>query len=461
MITGTLQEIARILRGELSGEDRSFLGVSTDSRSLEAGQLFVALTGPNFDAHDFLPAAAEKGAAGAVVSAARNGDLPRVRVPDTLRALGALAAQWRSRFDPVVVGVTGSAGKTTVKEMIAAILSRSGPTLVTRGNLNNEIGVPLTLFRMSASHQGAVIEMGANHAGEIGRLADMARPGIGVITLAGAAHLEGFGSVEGVARAKAELYEALPGDGTAVINADDCYARLWREIAAPRSIVTFGLGPGADFTARDITRAAEGETGTKFRLVCPAGEADVSLGLPGLHNVMNALAAAAAAVSAGATLDDVAAGLGTTQTVPGRMQLCDGVAGCRIIDDTYNANPGSVRAALDYLTDLEGTPWAILGDMGELGGQASRLHREVGEYAKSVGVERLFVLGPLSRMVADGFGPGAECFTDVSSLLSAVRPALAGHVNLLVKGSRSMGMERVVQGLVATDEPRVARGGGN
>jgi UDP-N-acetylmuramoyl-tripeptide--D-alanyl-D-alanine ligase len=461
MIRGTLREVASVLRGELTGEDRSFLGVSTDSRTLEAGQLFVALVGPNFDGHDFLNAAADRGAAGAVVSVARNGDLPCVRVPDTLNALGALAAHWRSRFDPVVVGVTGSAGKTTVKEMIAAILSRGGPVLVTRGNLNNEIGVPLTLFRLSATHRGAVIEMGANHAGEIGRLAEMARPGVGVITLAGAAHLEGFGSVAGVARAKAELFEALPSDGTAVINADDCYARLWREIASPRSVVTFGLGPGSDFTARNIRAAGEGNTGSDFRLACPVGEIDAHIGLPGLHNVMNALAAAAAAIAAGATLEDVAAGLANTAPVSGRMQIRAGQAGSRIIDDTYNANPGAVRVALDYLADLDGRPWAILGDMGELGEHSGRLHREVGEYARSVGVEKLYVIGPLARQIAEGFGAGAESFADVHSLLVAVRPGLDQQVNVLVKGSRSMGMERVVQGLVAQDEARVASGGGS
>jgi UDP-N-acetylmuramoyl-tripeptide--D-alanyl-D-alanine ligase len=384
-----------------------------------------------------------------------------VQVPDTLSSLGALAANWRCRFEPVVVGVTGSAGKTTVKEMIAAILSRAGPVLVTRGNLNNEIGVPLTLFRLSDEHHAAVVEMGANHPGEIARLATMAGPSIGVLTLAGAAHLEGFGSVEGVAHAKAELFEALPPNGTAIVNADDCYARLWRDIAAPRPVVTFGLGPGADFTARNIRREAAGAPGSRFELVSPTGDIEVSLSLPGVHNVVNALAAAAAAVTAGASLGDVADGLGGAQTVPGRMEIRTGRSGCRVIDDTYNANPGSVRAALDYLTELEGTPWAVLGDMGELGEQASQLHREVGEYARSVGVERLFVIGPLSRQVAVGFGSGAEAFADVASLLVAVRSRLDEEVNVLVKGSRAMGMERVARGLLAEDEPRVARGAGH
>ena len=461
MITGTLREVAGILRGELSGEDSCFLGVSTDTRTLEAGQLFVALIGPNFDGHDFLLAAADRGAAGALVSVAQDGALPSVRVPDTLSALGALAADWRCRFDPVLVGVTGSAGKTTVKEMIAAILSQAGAVLVTKGNLNNEIGVPLTLFGLSEGHHAAVIEMGANHPGEIARLAAMARPDIGVITLAGAAHLEGCGSVEGVARAKAELFEALPSTGTAIVNADDCYARLWRDIAAPRPIVTFGLGPSADFTARNIRRPANGAPGSRFELISPAGEIEVSLNLPGVHNVMNALAAAAAAVTAGASLGDVARGLGGARAVPGRMEIHTGRCGCRVIDDTYNANPGSVRAALDYLTELEGTPWAVLGDMGELGEQAGRLHKEVGEYARSVGVKRLFVIGPLSRKLAEGFGSGAEAFADIASLLAAVGAQLDEDVNVLVKGSRAMGMERVAEALLDADEPRVAGGGGH
>lgn len=460
MISGSLREAAVILRGELAGEDRSYLGVCTDTRQVEAGQLFVALKGPRFDGHEYVSVAAEQGAAGAVVSAQEFDGLPCIRVPDTLRALGELARDWRSRFELDVVGVTGSAGKTTVKEMIAAILGTRGPALVTRGNLNNEIGVPLTIFGLSGRYRAAVVEMGANHADEIRRLAIIAQPTIGVVTLAGAAHLEGFGSIEAVARAKGELFESLPEDGVAVINVDDCYAGLWRRLAGGRKVLTFGLGPGADFTARNITERVDDDPQIRFTLMSPKGEVPINLTLAGRHNVTNALAAAAAAIAAGASLDDVRKGLRCMSAVDGRMALLRGAANCRVIDDTYNANPGSMRAALDFLTGLEGLPWAILGDMGELGEQSHELHAEVGDYARSVGVEKLFVVGRLGRVLADHFGTGAESFSDIASLIDAVRPRLSDDVNVLVKGSRSMGMERVVAGLTApAEDPRAAEGG--
>ncbi len=458
MITGTLQQAATVLRGELQGEDRSFMGVSTDTRALEAGQLFFALVGPRYDGHDFLAKAADCGAAGAVVSRGATTRLPCVRVPDTLRSLGELATDWRRRFDLPVVGVTGSAGKTTVKEMIAAILGEIGPLLVTKGNLNNEIGVPLTLFRLAGRHRFAVIEMGANHPGEIACLAKMARPAIGIVTLAGAAHLEGFGTIEGVARAKGELFSALPEDGVAVINSDDCYASLWRKMAGSRRVVTFGLGPGADFSARDIRLEVDNGPCVEFRLTSPVGEAPVSVPLAGRHNVANALAAAAAASAAGADLAHIRAGLARTPGVKGRMQLTGGPGGCRIIDDTYNANPGSVRAALEFLTGLEGKAWAVLGDMGELGPQAGRLHAEIGSYARSIGVERLFAVGPLSRETVASFGGGAQGFADVDSLARTLRPLLRADINLLIKGSRSMGMERIVDALAAPVPDRTAEG---
>ena len=459
MITGTLRETAMALRGELAGEDRAFLGVSTDSRTLESGQLFFALVGPHFDGHEFLAAAADRGAAGAVVSRSAADELPCIRVPDTLRGLGDLAGHWRQRFDIPLVGVTGSAGKTTVKEMIAGILAESRVTLVTQGNLNNEIGVPLTLFGLAARHQAAIIEMGANHAGEIGRLASIARPSVGVVTLAGAAHLEGFGSIEGVARAKGELFTSLPEDGVAVINVDDCYAGLWRRMAEPRQIVGFGLGPGADYTARELSMEVDGAPHIRFRLVCPLGETLVSIPLAGRHNVTNALAAAAAAAATGASLEDIRAGLAKTPGVQGRMQLKPGLAGCRIIDDTYNANPGSMRAALDFLCALGGRPWAAMGDMGELGERAVRLHAEIGDYARSVGVERLFTVGRLAEAAAASFGAGSETFTDVESMVRRLRSQLKADVNLLVKGSRSAAMERVVTALLEDKTPQAAEGG--
>ena len=445
MISGRLQELAILLRAELTGDDGAFLGVSTDTRKLEAGQLFVALRGPRFDGHKFLNEAADRGAAAALVSTASDVAIRQVRVPDTLRALGELAADWRRRFDIPVIGVTGSFGKTTVKEMVASILSRRGPLMVTRGNLNNEIGVPLTLFGLAGNHQSAVIEMGANHAGEIARLCALAAPEIGLVTTAGACHLEGFGSLEGVARAKGEIFESLPADGIAVINADDSYAALWRQLAAGRRVVTFGLGPGSEFTARNVRQTEAGEI--SFVLVCPAGEADVRLALAGRHNVMNALAAAAAAAQIGAGLEHMVDGFGAVAPVSGRMQLLRSCAGGRLIDDSYNASPRAVRAAIEYLCELPGRPWAVLGDMGELGDDGPRLHAEVGRYASEAGVERLFAIGRLSEQTVAAFGSGARLFHDAASLGAAVREDLGPDVNVLVKGSRMMRMEQVVEAL--------------
>lgn len=455
MIRGRLGEAAAWAGGVLEGEDREFAGVSTDTRRLEAGELFVALEGPNFDGHEFLATAAERGAAGAVVARAVESPLAHIRVPDTLAALGAIAAAWRVACAPTVVGVTGSSGKTTVKELIASILSRVDETLVTRGNLNNEVGVPLTLFRLSPRHRYAVIEMGANHVGEIARLAAIARPDVGLITMAGPSHLEGFGSLDGVARGKGEMFEALGEGGTAILNADDAFAGFWRPLCAPARVLTFGLGADADVTARDVEAGAE--PGTRFRLVTPAGTVDVELPLPGRHNVMNALAAAAAALAAGAGLADIAAGLAAVQGVAGRLIFKAGLRGCRIIDDTYNANPAAVRAALDVLVGLPGRPWAVLGDMGELGPGGPGMHREIGARARASGVERLFAVGPLSRETAAAFGEGAMHFEDAASLAGHLAQALAGDVNVLVKGSRMMRLERVVETLTGPlDEDRAA-----
>ena len=447
MIRGRLSDAAADLGAPLDGPDTEFTGVSTDTRQVNPGQLFVALSGPNFDAHKFLDVAAARGAAGAVVSADARSGLPHIRVPDTLTALGGLAASWRRRFEPVVVGVTGSSGKTTVKEMLAAILSDRDETLVTHGNLNNEIGVPLTLFRLGASHRHAVIEMGANHSGEIARLAAIARPNVGIVTMAGASHLEGFGSLDGVAHAKGEMFEALGREGTAIVNADDAYAELWAELAGTARVFRFGLGEDADFSARRIEAAGPGYA---FELVMPGGSVDVRLSLPGRHNIMNALAAAAGAFAAGAEPANIQRGLAGARPTAGRLCVATGPRGATILDDTYNANPASVRAAIDYLTGLPGRHWAVLGDMGELGNTAPGLHRQIGDYAREKGVERLFVLGDLSRETAAAFGPEAVHFAGLETLGSTLKEALAGDVNLLVKGSRMMRLERLVQTLQET-----------
>ncbi len=438
-----LAEAAALLDAECRGSEAELRGVSTDTRALQPGALFVALRGPNFDGHAFVDAARQAGAAAAMVEHFVPGGLPQLRVPDTGRALGALAAHWRGRFQIPVVGVTGSNGKTTVKEMLAAILARRGAVLATRGNLNNDIGVPLTLFGLDARHRGAVIEMGANHAGEIARLARLARPSVGVVTNAGAAHLEGFGSVQGVARAKGELFEALPADAVAVVNADDAHAALWLQLAAGRTVLRFGLEAVAEVHAQWQAQA----DGTAMHLSAPQGETRLRLALPGRHNVMNALAAAAAALAAGATLDDVRAGLDGFTGVAGRLQLRTGRGGMRLLDDSYNANPDSLAAGLEVLAGLPGRRWLVLGDMGELGPGAHALHVRAGALARACDVERLFACGPLAAAAAEGFGAGALAFDSQEALIAALQESVSDQVVALVKGSRRMHMERVVAAL--------------
>jgi UDP-N-acetylmuramoyl-tripeptide--D-alanyl-D-alanine ligase len=446
----TLAEFARLCGGRLSGADAPFSDVVSDSRTLAAGQLFVALSGPKFDGNDFVAAAHAAGAAGAVVSAAQPATLPQIVVRDTQAALEQAARAWRAHFGGPLIGVAGSNGKTTAKEMTAAILAQAGETLATRGNLNNHIGVPLTLLRLTPAHRFAVIEMGANRAGEVAALVALARPSVGLITNAGAEHLEGFGSLEGVARAEGEMVAGLSDAATAVINADDAFAGLWRRSTLAR-VVTFGVRTRADFSASDV-QATVGEAGfrTQFRLNAPQGSAAIELALGGAHNVANALAAAAAAASAGATLEHIAAGLATVRAVPGRLQFKQTRGGAWLIDDSYNANPSSVRAAIEVLAGLSGRKWLVLGDMGELGEFATEAHSSIGEFARAQGIERLYASGALMARAVESFGAGARWYPDTTALTAALSEALAGAgpaVRLLVKGSRFNRLERVVDAL--------------
>ena len=443
MMTLALSEAARVLDAVQHGADVTFAGLSTDTRSIGKGNLFVALQGPNFDGHDYLKQAQRQGAVAATVSRVVETGLPMVEVADTRIALGQLAAHWRSRFDLPLIAVTGSNGKTSVKEMLAAILTPCGDTLVTRGNLNNDIGVPLTLSGLSSAHRYAVIELGANHPGEIACLADIAKPTIGLVNNAAPAHLEGFGDVEGVACAKGELFEHLPADGVCVINADDAYAGLWRSLAGSRKVIGFGLGAGAEVYA-----SWQGDMrGSDICLHTPSGQVDFHLPLPGRHNVMNALAASAAGIALGLSVDTIARGLSATHAVSGRWQPCSGLHGAQIIDDTYNANPGSLGAALELLASSGRECWLVLGDMGELGDTAGALHRQMGEQARDTGLKHLFTLGPLAASAAEAFGDGGETFTSMDALVACLRERLAPGITLLVKGSRSMHMERVVNAL--------------
>jgi len=446
----TLAGFAGACGGRLQGADAPFTDVVSDSRTLTAGQLFVALKGPNFDGHDFLAKAQEAGAAGAVVAAAQALALPQIVVRDTQAALEGAARAWRAAFSGPLVGVAGSNGKTTAKEMTAAILGAAGETLATRGNLNNHIGVPLTLLRLTPAHRFAVVEMGANRAGEVAALAALARPTVGLITNAGAEHLEGFGSLEGVARAEGEMVAGLPASATAVINADDAFAPLWRS-STPARVVTFGVRAAADFSAREV-RTSVGPEGfsTHFRLDCPAGSTAIRLGLGGAHNIANALAAAAAAGSCGASLAQIAAGLATMHAVPGRLQFKHAVGGAWLIDDSYNANPSSMHAAIEVLASLGGRRWLVLGDMAELGEFAPGAHSELGEFARGCGIERLYATGTLMARAVESFGAGAQWFPDTATLTAALTRALGGagaEVRILIKGSRFNRLERVADAL--------------
>jgi UDP-N-acetylmuramoyl-tripeptide--D-alanyl-D-alanine ligase len=449
----TLEEFARACGGRLQGADATFTDVVSDSRTLKRGQLFVALQGPNFNGQDFVGAALQAGAAGAVVGAAQPVALPQIVVPDTQAALERAARSWRAHFAGPLVGVAGSNGKTTAKEMTASILAQAGECLATRGNLNNHIGVPLTLMRLTPGHRFAVIEMGANRAGEVAALVALARPSIGLITNAGAEHLEGFGTLEGVARAEGEMVAGLTPAATAVINADDEFVSLWRG-STPARVVTFGVRQRADFTATDV-RASVGAHGfrTHFRLSAPQGSAAIELSLGGAHNVANALAAAAAAAAAGATLEHIAAGLAAVRAVPGRLQFKQSASGAWLIDDSYNANPSSMRAAIEVLATLSGRKWLVLGDMGELGAFAADAHTDIGEFARAQGIERLYATGPLMQRAVESFGAGARWYGAAAELTAALHEALRGagsEVRLLVKGSRSNRLERVVEALTGS-----------
>jgi UDP-N-acetylmuramoyl-tripeptide--D-alanyl-D-alanine ligase len=458
-MTRRLSDVAAATGGKLLGADREFGRVIQDSRKLGAGQLFVAIKGEHFDGHEFLPQAEKSGAAGALVQKQSPSALPQVVVADTRKALGQYAAAWRRTFTLPLVGVTGSSGKTTLKEMIASILRVRGATLATVGNLNNDIGMPLTLLELDASCRHAVIEMGTNHPGEIGYLAELAAPTVSVITNAGPAHLEFLKDIAGVAKEKGAIYTHLAADGTAVINADDAYAGLWREMAGKRRISSFGFAATADFHPKPGSLQQDDAGSWAFRLVSPMGEADLKVSLPGRHNVGNALAAAASATAAGATLAEVRAGLAEAPVTAGRLIVGEGMNGSRLIDDTYNANPLSLMAAAEFAVSLGGSAWLVLGDMGELGASAERLHAESGAKLRAAGIERLYAFGSMSRHAADAFGAGARWFEDLDALIRALKAEAGSGVTLLIKGSRSMRMERVVEALRSPSAPKLANGG--
>ncbi len=447
-----LSQVALAVDGRLTGPDVALSGVTTDTRAIAAGQLFIALRGERFDAHDFLETAALSAAA---LMVADENKLPAgvsaVVVADTRLALGRLAAAWRASFTLPVIAVTGSNGKTTTKEMIAAILKAQfgDDVLATRGNLNNDIGLPQTLLGMNATHRAAVIEMGMNHPGEIAYLAEIGAPTVALLTNAQRAHLEGMGDMDEVAREKGSIFGGLQSAGVAVINVDDSYGALWCEMAAPHQVRSFGIDHAADVHGTVRQHGLE----TALELSAVEGEAAIRLLVPGRHNARNAVAAAAACLAAGVPLSAVVAGLEGFAGVKGRLQRRAGNKGAELLDDTYNANPDSVRAGIDVLAATIGRKLLVLGDMGEIGEASGQYHDEIGGYAKSQGIDRLFALGDAAQQAVRNFGEGARHFCNIEKLIAAVDKELGPETTVLIKGSRFMKMERVADALAAPVVP--------
>jgi UDP-N-acetylmuramoyl-tripeptide--D-alanyl-D-alanine ligase len=447
--------------------DCRFQSVSTDSRHIDEGQLFVALRGERFDAHEFLPDVATRAGGMVVERPVKNLNVPQWVVPNTTEALGQIALSNRKAFMGAVIAITGSSGKTTVKEMVSTILGESAPVLATKGNLNNHIGVPLTLLALSSQHRFAVIEMGASALGEISYLCDLACPDVVLVNNVLPAHVEGFGSVENIARAKGEIYQGVSAEGTAVVNLDEPYVDQW--LASTRArVLTFSMvNSEADFTARDLVVDERGCC--TFVLVTPVGEASIKLPLAGQHNVANALAAAACSHAAGAELGLISSGLNKLQQISGRLNIGRLDNGSTVIDDTYNANPGSVKAAVDALVNIRGRHVLVLGDMGELGDDEATMHGDVGRYAAEKGVDTLLAVGPLCANAAREFGAKGKHFDSKEQLVEyllasetanetnseadsetvgEIKSLLKKDAVVLVKGSRFMGMEQVVKVLV-------------
>lgn len=436
----SLGAVAMWTHGQLLGSDVQLGGVAIDTRRLRPGDLFVAIKGERVDGHDYLAEAAARGAVAALVTRKVDSALPQVLVGDAALALGDLASAVRAQRNVRVVGITGSNGKTTVKTLVAAILSRHGRTHVSAGNYNNELGLPLTLLAMPQDTEFAVLEMGAGKPGDIAYLAAIARPDIGLVTLIAPAHLARMGSLEGVAETKGAMYQALPADGVAIINADDAFARFFGGLAGTRKVLRFGLEHPADVGADIIEQRVDG---SRFVLSTPVGDAEVSLPLPGRHNIANALAAAAVTLALEVPLATIVAGLEQAAGVAGRLRREAMEGSWILIDDSYNANPSSMAAAIDTLRLAGGERWLVLGDMAELGEQARALHADVGRYAAERGIDRLFAVGALGVATVEAFGARGEHFEDKALLVAALRAQLHPGVTCLIKGSRSAGMEQV------------------
>ncbi len=440
-----LSELARICATTLKGEDSAFTSVSIDSRTLKQGGVFFALAGAH-DGHDFIAAAEQAGAVAVVVSRVVATSLPCIQVSDTLKALTQLAQAKRDAVHIPVIAITGSCGKTTIRALLSQILQQAGKVLASQASFNNEIGVPLTLAQLNADYDYVVQEVGANHAGEIQQLTQLIRPTLAVISVVAPVHLAGFGSEDAVASAKAELYEGLASDGVAVINADDAYADFFQKKLTNHRVVHFSMQKAADVSAQHVQLNSAMQA--SFDLCTPQGQTTIKLQLLGEHNVVNALAAASCAVALDIDLEKIKQGLQMTQPEQHRLVIREGRGGVRIIDDTYNANPRSMLAALQILTQYRGERIFVVGDMAELGANSAEFHRQLGEQARDLGIKRLFCCGDLTALTAESFGAGAQFYKDQQSLINELRACLTAEATVLIKGSRSIGLEKVVSALL-------------
>lgn len=444
-----LSEIADYVSGRWVGADVAISSVSINTRAIQSGQLYIAIKGHNFDGNDFVDQAAQAGAIAAIVHSGITTALPHIVVADTRLALAELAGAWRRKMAVAVVGITGSNGKTTVKEMVAAILTINGNTLFTQGNLNNDIGVPLTLLRLNEQHRYAVLEMGANHPGEIEYTSRYVQADVAIISNVGAAHIEGFGSLDGVAKAKGEIIQTLKDTGVAVLNRDDDYFDYWKELAGTRKLISFGMDDSATVTAHSVkTAVIDLAFATTFELVTTEGTLPVKLKLAGSHNVVNALAATAACLALNIDLQQIKQGLEKVKPVTGRLQPLISRYGNIVIDDTYNANSASLKAGLAVLADCPGRPYLVLGAFGELGTESPKIHREMGELIRASGVVRLLAVGEDARNTVQAFGDGGEFLDTQNELIALLNQELKGDEVILIKGSRSQLMENVVAALV-------------
>jgi len=452
-----LQQLATLVDGELVGDNVSFSNISTDTRCIQSGDLFVALQGDRFDANSFASSAADKGAVAALLSADVGLNIPYVKVTDTLQALSILAAEKRDASAIPLVAITGSNGKTSVKEMLASILAQSSKVLATAGNLNNQIGVPLTLLRLTSEHEYAVIEMGASQQGDIAHLCRIAKPTVAILNNVAPAHLEGFGDIDGVAEAKSEIISGLSAKGTAIIHKDEPWFDQWLGLLAGRKLLSFGASDKADIWAKPelvVTGLQNGQFVTDFELNFQQQHINIRLNLMGQHNVMNALAAAGAAIALGCSLKQIQQGLASLQAVDGRLQVLKGLAGSLLVNDCYNANPRSFEAAMDSLAGIDKPLWVVLGDFAELGAASEEIHRHIGEQLAASRAQRFFAVGEHMKYAVDAFNKQlsastrcAQHFLSKQQMAEVLQQELVTGVLVLVKGSRSQGLESVVDKL--------------